>query len=93
MLLITAVEDTFGYQIADAVTNHCIPIARNSLAYPELLPREYLYDTKEELVMILDQILNRERKLPVPKLLCTEQMNKFYDVICNEMTEEVDHPF
>jgi hypothetical protein len=43
-LLITAHEDTFGYQIVDAVTNNCIPIARNSLAYPELLPREYLYD-------------------------------------------------
>jgi len=93
VLLITAHEDTFGYQIADAVTNNCIPIARNSLAYPELLPREYLYDTKEELVMILDQILNRERPIPVPKLLCMEQMNKFYDVICNEMTGEVDHPF
>jgi len=85
VLLITAKEDTFGYQIVDAVTNNCIPIARNSLAYPELLPREYLYDTKEELVMILDQILNGNNNMPVPDLLCREQMNKFYDVICAEM--------
>ena len=83
MLLITAFEDTFGYQIVDAITNGCIPIARNSLAYPELLPREYLYETKDELLSIVNKVLNSE--LPVPELLCEEQMNKFYDVICDEM--------
>ena len=91
MLLITAFEDTFGYQIVDAITNGCIPIARNSLAYPELLPREYLYETKDELLSIVNKVLNSE--LPVPELICEEQMNKFYDVICDEMIGEVDYPF
>jgi hypothetical protein len=88
VLLITSYEDTFGYQIVDAIMNNCIPIARNSLAYPELLPREYLYDNKEELVKKLDYILNQETygpSVPVPSLLCEKQMNKFYDVICEEM--------
>lgn len=89
MLLITAFEDTFGYQIVDAITNGCIPIARNSLSYPELLPREYLYETQDELLSLVNKVLNSE--LPVPELLCKEQMNKFYDVICSEMTG--DCPF
>ena len=50
ILLITAHEDTFGYQIVDAIMNGCIPLARNDLAYPELLPKKYLYDSKDELL-------------------------------------------
>ena len=85
VLLITACEDTFGYQIVDAIKNHCIPIARNSLAYPELLQREYLYYNKEELVSTINFILNDYEYVPAPRLLCEEQMNNFYDVICKEM--------
>ena len=85
VLLITAKEDTFGYQIVDAVMNNCIPLARNSLAYPELLEREYLYDSALELVAKLELLTNLDRQPSVPKLLCEEQMNKFYDVICEEM--------
>ena len=85
ILLITAYEDTFGYQIADAVTNHCIPIARRSLAYPELLPDRYLYSTPGELMTKIDSILNEREKWEIPKLLCEEGMNNFYDVICNVM--------
>lgn len=83
ILLITSHEDTFGYQIVDAVINGCIPIARNSFAYPELLPREYLYETPAELMIKIQQALNGD--LPVPTLLCEEQMNNFYENIINEM--------
>jgi len=90
VLLITSHEDTFGYQIVDAINNNCIPIARNSLSYPELLPREYLYDNEDELFMILDQAL--QGKMDVPELICAEKMKNFYRTIIKEMTEE-DHPF
>ena len=50
ILILSAVEDTFGYQIIDAILNGCIPIARNSLAYPEILSREYLYKDENELI-------------------------------------------
>jgi len=94
VLLITAHEDTFGYQIVDAVTNNCIPLARTSLAYPELLEREYLYDTKLELVTKLEFLLALEEQPQVPRLLCEEHMNKFYDVICDEMTgKNIEYPF
>ena len=86
VLLITSHEDTFGYQIVDAINNNCIPIARNDLSYPELLAREYLYDSKEELFDLLDRAL--WGSLPIPKLKCKKQMNDFYKTIIEEMNKE-----
>ena len=85
ILLVTAFEDTFGYQIVDAVMNGCIPLARNGLAYVELLPGEYLYNDKDELLIKIHKVLNDE--LPVPKLLCEEQMKNFYRKIIEEMEQ------
>ncbi len=83
VLLISAFEDTFGYQIIDAVMNGCIPIARNSLAYPEILPQNYLYSDKEELFEILDRALWGD--LNVPVILCQEKMDNFFGNIITEM--------
>jgi hypothetical protein len=93
ILLITAHEDTFGYQIVDAVMNGCIPIARNSLAYPELLPREYLYRDEEELIEKISYFLRGDNYKKVPKLLCENKMNDFYTNLIKEMTEEDETPF
>jgi len=90
VLLITSHEDTFGYQIVDAINNNCIPIARNGLSYPELLPNEYLYNNEKELFILLEKAL--WGLLPVPKLLCKDAMNNFFNKIIKEMTE-VNHPF
>jgi len=90
VLLITSFEDTFGYQIVDAINNECIPIARNALSYPELLPREYLYNDKEELFQVLNTALWGQ--LDVPTLKCKKKMKDFYRTIIQEMTVE-DHPF
>lgn len=83
VLLISAKEDTFGYQIVDAILNGCIPIARNSLAYPELLQREYLYNNKEDLFDLIEAAL--WGMLPVPKLKCKKEMNNFYSNIIKTM--------
>jgi len=90
VLLISAKEDTFGYQIVDAIRCGCIPIAKNSFSYPELLPEAYLYDDRVRLIQKLDTILNiePENSIQVPKLLCEEQMNNFYATICDEMRKE-----
>ena len=90
VLLITAKEDTFGYQIIDAIRNGCYPLARRSLAYPEILPREFLYEDFNDLCIRLDCLCigDDEFQVSVPRPLCEEQMNKFYDVICNEMRGE-----
>lgn len=90
VLLITSFEDTFGYQIVDAINNNCIPIARNDLSYPELLPRKYLYNDKEELIELLNTALWGQ--LEVPRLKCREKMHNFYRNVIKKMTE-IDHPF
>lgn len=86
ILLITAHEDTFGYQIVDAVMNGCVPLARNDLAYPELLPKEYLYNNTEGLLSKIKDVLTG--KLLVPTLLCEEQMINFYANIIEEMEKD-----
>jgi hypothetical protein len=98
-LLITAQEDTFGYQIVDAVTNNCIPVAPNRCSYPELLPDKYIYKQyiPELMEMGWDEAclfehammafteLDEGEKPEVPRLLCEQQMRDFYNVICKEM--------
>ncbi|MCF8019911.1 MAG: hypothetical protein K9L62_10970 [Vallitaleaceae bacterium] len=79
ILLITSHEDTFGLQIVDAVTNDCIPLAPNRCAYPEILPKEYLYDSEEELYALIDRCLAGE--MEVPKLICDQEMKNFYNRI------------
>ena len=86
MLLITAFEDTFGYQIVDAVKNNCIPIARNKFAYPELLPREYLYDDEDELFAVIIEALSG--KMKVPELLCSNDMRNFFTEMISAITDD-----
>jgi hypothetical protein len=93
ILLITSFEDTFGYQIVDAVLNGCIPLAPTRCAYPEILPRIYLYKDEQELIHRIDYILNSGDDVPVPKLLCDEQMRNFYKTIVQTIKGERDLPF
>jgi len=85
ILLISAREETFGYQVVDAVLNKCIPLAPNKFSYPELLPPECLYDTEEELFDKIEYLLNLEVLPPVPELLCDQEMKEFYSNIIKTM--------
>lgn len=87
VLLVTSNEDTFGYQIIDAIMNGCIPIARNSFAYPEILPRTHLYSNTTELLLKLDRALNGH--LGVPKIKCKGQMERFYTNIVEEIEDAI----
>jgi len=84
ILLISAREDTFGYQIVDAVMNGCIPFAPNDLSYPEILPKEYLYNNVNDLIKKIKLVLNNKIK-PVKHLICEEEMINFYKRIISEM--------
>lgn len=86
MLLSTAKEETFGYQIVDAIIGGTVPVAPNKFSYPELLPREYLYDNEEELYQIINNVF--DDKLPIPtKLSCQEQTDNFFNNIAEIMKE------
>lgn len=92
VLLSSASEETFGYQIIDAVINGCIPVAPNNFSYPELLPREYLYDNTTELLDILDKV--KSCNLGVPEILCKPRMKNFFSNIIKIMRKESDsYPF
>jgi hypothetical protein len=83
ILLISAQEDTFGYQIVDAVMNNCIPLVPNRCAYPEILPSQYIYNDKADLI---DKIEAVDRGiLKVPSLICEGEMKMFYENIIHRM--------
>ena len=83
VLLITSKEETFGYQVIDAVLNGCVPIAPNKFSYPELLPRNYLYDNREEMLDCIQLAL--DGVLETPEILCDSEMNDFYKNIIEVM--------
>jgi len=81
-LLITSSEETFGYQVVDAIINNCIPIAPKAFSYPELIPEEYLYPVKGDVSKIVEVI---ESVDSLPELKCKREMELFYDKIVYEM--------
>ena len=83
-LLITSSEETFGYQIVDAILNGCIPIAPNAFSYPELLPEIHLYPPKAGANKIIDLL---ETINDIPYLKCKREMDMFYDKLVYEMKE------
>lgn len=86
ILLITTKEDTFNYTIIDAIRCGCIPVAPNTMCFPEILPRDYLYNNEEELVEIINHILTmpyKERMIPILK--CQSNVDNFFENICEEM--------
>jgi len=91
ILLVSANEETFGYQVVDAIMNNCIPVVPDDFSYPELVDREYRYRNTTELFDIIDNILTGD--LPVPELRCKTGINNFYDNIIKIMRKErVDYP-
>jgi len=84
ILLSSCKEETFGYQIMDAVKNGCIPIAPNKFSYPELLPQKFLYKNISELKYKINNILN-SNSVDIPKLLNQDLINNFYNNLINEM--------
>jgi hypothetical protein len=84
IMLISAREETFGYQVVDAVINNCIPLAPRNYSYPELLPDKYLYRDEKELMDKISYYLKGYKK-EKPVLLYQEQMNGFYNKITKVM--------
>jgi len=88
ILLITAKEETYGYQIIDAIKNNCIPIAPNRFSYPELLSEEYLYNDQNIYELIDLMIKIWDENLPVPRLYMQQNADEFYRRISNIMQNE-----
>ena len=85
MMLLTTKEETYGYSIIDAVLNNCVPIAPNKFSYRDILPREYLYNSEEELYNRISMAL--AGKLSVPQLLNQSFIDVFWDRIVKYMKQ------
>lgn len=83
ILLISAKEDTFNYSIVEAVMNNTVVLAPNRCSYPELLPREYIYNNIDELKEKIEYYLTKYDE--VPKLLNIDLIENFYDNIADIM--------
>jgi len=83
ILLISSKEDTFNYSIMEAIMNNTIPLAPTRCSFPELLSRDYLYNSLEELKEKISFYLSNYSK--IPKLLNQNIIDKFYENIIGNM--------
>ena len=69
-----ALQENFGFGIAEAAYLGCIPIVPNRLVYPELYPKENLFDTFEESIdMVYDAITNYKKNQYMLDTSCFEK--------------------
>ena len=64
--------------------NGTVVLAPNRLAFPELLPREYLYDNYTELKTEIEDVLDGDLS-SIGKLLCNDKCENFFDIMISEM--------
>jgi hypothetical protein len=55
-----ALQENFGFGIAEAAYLGCTPVLPNRLVYPELYDKEYLFDTHEESVIMVCDALQQQ---------------------------------
>ena len=53
-----ALQENFGFGVNEAVYLGCVPVLPNRLVYPEFYTEEYLYNTFDESVNMVDDILD-----------------------------------
>jgi hypothetical protein len=92
VLLSTAKEETYGYQIIDCFLygNGCVPLAPNQFSYPEILLEDYLYDRHhiygliDKIHMVLDGRL-KYKSYDVIEDLPPRNDEMFYEKLIYEM--------
>lgn len=94
ILLITSKEETYGYQVVDAIMCGCTPIAPNKYSYPELIDNRFLYNNFSSLIDILTTMLqiwgiHKVAEIPCEPLATLKTESKainFYKTIAQIMT-------
>ena len=78
VVLMMSKEETYGYQVVEAVMNNSVVVAPNRFSFPELLPREYLYDDSKEAVRRVLYYVEHWNKVPRIKRDHWEMMKNWY---------------
>lgn len=87
----TALQETFGIAVAEAVVLGCIPLLPDRLAYRDIYPREYLYKDLREAVLKVQKFLQMddvEWRRRYASLL--DIIRKFDDSVANIVLEIYD---
>lgn len=84
ILLVTSKEETYGYQIVDAVLSGCFPLTPKAFSYPELLSAQHLYSDEKELVDKLEKLL-KKGTIPESGLRNAGHIAVFYETLAREM--------
>jgi len=64
VVLMMSREETYGYQVIEAIMNNSVVLAPNCCSFPELLPEEYLYKNKDDFVEKLKYYVEHYDKVP-----------------------------
>jgi len=89
IVLSTSKEETFGYQIIDAILGGAIPLAPNKFSYPEILPSSNLYDSVDELISKI-KLVQRDPsqfRLRLEDLDVTSRCSSFYHFVSSTIGE------
>ncbi len=78
ILLITAKEETYGYQCVDALLMGCVPLTPRKYSYPELLSDECLYSSLSELKSKIIKHSEWELYRDTAKLKNQNEIDQFY---------------
>lgn len=62
-----ALQENFGFSVAEAVYLGCVPVLPNRLVYPEFYPKKYLFNTFDEACkMVSDNIYSKNNIIKNP---------------------------
>jgi glycosyltransferase involved in cell wall biosynthesis len=68
----TAGHEFFGIAVIEAVRAGCRPLLPNRLSYPELFPKEFLYENEEFAQRLKEEVLRNEQLSPEEAMRLTE---------------------
>jgi len=81
IIISTAMQENFGFSIAEAVYCRTLPLLPNDLSYPELLPRkfhrDFLYHNPEDLYRKLRRLVTHHRDYDKERAELSEAFRRF----------------
>jgi len=73
-----ALQENFGYGIQEAVKLGCVPVLPNRLVYPEIYPKQNLYNTFEESIQKVKDAIEGNLSCPIPKIKTNKEIFKIW---------------
>ena len=75
LVVSTALHEFFGIAVIEAVRAGCRPLLPDRLSYPELFSQKYLYNEKDFIARLKEEILRKKRLSPIQSTKLTERFS------------------